>query len=475
MFRERIRFFIELDIVFDIILVALSFIVAIIAREGYLYGNVGVRELFMLFGQQAWILLIAYPFIMVSLFLGKAYGPLRFRPLHSISWMIIKSFIFTVVALAFILFIFKVQLVSRLFLVSFGVIGSCIFILKKFLEISFLQFFRQKGLNLKYIALAGQKDDFDNIINKIKQNPEYGLEIVALIKLGQDKSPNKSEDPRLYYGLEGLEAALKEKVIDYILFAGYKGMEDEIEKGLFICEEHGVETWLVTDFFHMNIAQQDIDDFFGMPVIIFRSSPQFSKAIVVKRLIDILVSAAVLVLCIPLFVLIALITKAESLGPAIFSQKRSGLNGRVFTLYKFRSMVSEAEQEKQELEKFNEMSGPVFKLTNDPRVTRFGRFLRRWSLDEFPQLINVLRGEMSLVGPRPLPVYEAEKLKGWQKRRLRMRPGLTCLWQIRGRSKVDFGKWMEYDLEYIDNWRLWLDFNILFKTIFVVFSSKGAY
>jgi len=325
--------------------------------------------------------------------------------------------------------------------------------------------------------LAGRESDFDNIINKINRNPEYGLEVTALVSFGEKKLSHQNQRPALptYYGLEGLDAVLKEKVVDYILFTSYKNIEEKVEKGLFLCEEHGIEAWLATDFFHMKIAHQDIDDFFGMPVIVFRSSPKFSGRLIVKRALDIIISSASLILCMPLFILIALIIKFESSGPAIFSQKRGGLNGRIFTLYKFRSMISEAEQKRQELERFNEMGGPVFKITNDPRITKVGKFLRRYSLDELPQLFNVLKGEMSLVGPRPLPVYEVEKLTGSQRRRLRMRPGLTCLWQIRGRSNVDFHKWIRYDLEYIDNWCLGLDFYILFKTLFVVFSSKGAY
>jgi len=477
MFRERIKLFIELDVGLDIILTAVSFILAIIAREVYLYNGVGIKELFLIFQQYAWVLLIAYPFLIGSLYIGGAYGPLRFRPFYSISWAAIKSSLFTVLSLVFILFLFKIHIVSRLFLVAFGIIEATLIILKKYLEISFLQFFRERGFNLKFIVLAGGGSDFDNIIKKINQNPEHGLEVAALVNFDKRQPSRQDERPLLpvYYGLKGLSAVLKEKVVDYILFTGYKNKEKEIDKGLFLCEERGVEAWLAADFFQMNIAHQDIDDFFGTPVVVFRSSPKFSGRLIIKRIIDILISSILLLLGIPLFILIALAIKLQSPGPAIFSQKRSGLNGRIFTLYKFRSMVSEADQKQQELERFNEMGGPVFKITNDPRVTKVGKFLRRYSLDELPQLFNVLKGEMSLVGPRPLPDYEVEKLIGRQRRRLRMRPGLTCLWQIKGRSDVDFYKWMGYDLEYIDNWSLDLDFYILFNTLFVVFSSKGAY
>jgi exopolysaccharide biosynthesis polyprenyl glycosylphosphotransferase len=182
-----------------------------------------------------------------------------------------------------------------------------------------------------------------------------------------------------------------------------------------------------------------------------------------------------LVLAVPLSV-IAILIRITSPGPVLFRQQRSGLNGRPFTMLKFRSMVSNAEQLKQELAALNEMSGPVFKLTNDPRITPIGRFLRRYSIDELPQLINVFRGEMSLVGPRPLPVDEVMRFDDLaHRRRLSVKPGLTCLWQISGRNEVkDFKDWVRLDLEYIDNWSLWLDVKILVRTIPVVLSGTGA-
>jgi exopolysaccharide biosynthesis polyprenyl glycosylphosphotransferase len=182
-----------------------------------------------------------------------------------------------------------------------------------------------------------------------------------------------------------------------------------------------------------------------------------------------------IVLSIPLLI-IGLLIRLTSPGPVLFRQQRSGLNGRPFTIYKFRTMVTNAEQLKHELEAMNEMRGPVFKVTNDPRITPIGRFLRKFSFDEFPQLYNVLRGEMSLVGPRPLPVDEVRRFNDLaHRRRLSVKPGLTCLWQISGRNKIcDFRDWVRLDLEYIDNWSIWLDLKILWLTVPVVFTGSGA-
>jgi len=191
-------------------------------------------------------------------------------------------------------------------------------------------------------------------------------------------------------------------------------------------------------------------------------------------MIDKILSFFLIIFFIPLMGLLSLIIRLTYGTPVIFSQKRMGLYGRSFNMHKFRTMVKEAPLQHKGLITLSDVSGPVFKMKNDPRLTKFGKFLRKYSLDELPQLFNVLKGEMSLVGPRPLPIYESEKIQNWQRRRLSMKPGITCLWQIRGRCNISFEDWMEYDLEYIDNWSLKLDFMILLKTLWAVLKTEGA-
>jgi exopolysaccharide biosynthesis polyprenyl glycosylphosphotransferase len=243
-----------------------------------------------------------------------------------------------------------------------------------------------------------------------------------------------------------------------------------------VCEVEGVEAWLVADFFQTEVSQPTFDDFGGRPIMVFRSAPGTSWQSMFKSVVD-FVGAIVLLLVFALpMIIVALIIKATSKGPVMFRQQRAGLNGAPFTMFKFRTMVTNAEQLKQELAALNEMSGPVFKITRDPRVTPIGKWLRKTSVDEFPQLFNVLRGEMSLVGPRPLPVDEVKRFDDVaHRRRLSVKPGLTCLWQISGRSQIsDFKEWVRLDLQYIDNWSLWLDFKILLRTIPVVLFGRGA-
>ena len=249
-----------------------------------------------------------------------------------------------------------------------------------------------------------------------------------------------------------------------------------VEKVIQACELEGVEVWLLADFFKTQISQTALDDFEGRPMLVFRSTPEASWQSLGKQVMDAAAASFLIVVSSPIMLAVALLIKCTSRGPILFRQQRAGLNGKPFTMLKFRSMATDAEQRRHELDVLNEMSGPVFKLSNDPRVTKIGRIIRKFSLDEFPQLINVLRGEMSLVGPRPLPLDEVKRFDELaHRRRLSVKPGITCLWQVSGRNNVnDFRDWVRLDLEYIDNWSLWLDFKILFRTIPVVLLGTGA-
>jgi exopolysaccharide biosynthesis polyprenyl glycosylphosphotransferase len=269
---------------------------------------------------------------------------------------------------------------------------------------------------------------------------------------------------------------LHEHSINGVIVSAKRAFFDQVETAINACELEGIEVWLVADFFKTQISRTSFDDFYGQPVLVFRTVPEASWESVLKQVMDFVGALLLLILFSPAMILAALTIKMVSPGPILFRQQRSGLNGRPFVLYKFRTMVTNAEQLKHELAAMNEMSGPVFKLSNDPRITAVGRILRKFSIDEFPQLLNVLRGEMSLVGPRPLPVDEVKRFNDLaHRRRLSVKPGLTCLWQISGRNNVkDFKDWVRLDLEYIDNWSLWLDCKILCRTVPVVLVGTGA-
>jgi exopolysaccharide biosynthesis polyprenyl glycosylphosphotransferase len=312
------------------------------------------------------------------------------------------------------------------------------------------------------VLLVGTPEKNREFQELLAQHPEWGLHVV-----GQVESDAAS--------LARLPELLHQEPIACVVFNVSQTYFSEIEKAILACETEGVEAWLVADFIKTSIARATLDDFCGKPLLVFRTTPDLSWQLVFKRLIDIVGALVGLAVLGPLVMLPAAVAiKLTSPGPILFRQRRSGLHGRLFTMYKFRSMVDNAEMLRVELETFNEMSGPVFKMTRDPRVTPVGRFLRKTSIDELPQLWNVLRGEMSLVGPRPPIPSEVQQYDAWHRRRLSMKPGLTCLWQISGRNQIGFDHWMKLDLQYIDNWSLWLDFKILMRTIPVVLSGFGA-
>ncbi len=241
------------------------------------------------------------------------------------------------------------------------------------------------------------------------------------------------------------------------------------------CELNKIDLKIVPDLVQMCLGEVIMDDSLGLPMLRLKPVNLSGFNFYFKRLVDVVVSAIFVSLAWPFLLLIMILIKMDSPGPAIFSQKRMGYRGREFNFYKFRSMVANADALLEELKKKNDRIGPAFKMVNDPRITRFGRFIRRYSIDELPQIFNVLKGDMSLVGPRPQVLWEAAHYDDWARRRLRVLPGITGLWQVSGRAELSYEEMIELDIYYIENWTLGLDIKILFKTFFAVLSRHGAY
>jgi exopolysaccharide biosynthesis polyprenyl glycosylphosphotransferase len=272
-----------------------------------------------------------------------------------------------------------------------------------------------------------------------------------------------------------LEQVLGRVPVDEVYVAGNTHLHSvEMQEAVRVCERLGVPFALPATNFRLERARPLDGQAISDGYLHYHSTPDHSSQLAMKRLFDIVSSATAIWLLIPLFVVVMVLIKVTSRGPVFFKQERCGVNGRKFHMLKFRSMVVDAEALKEKLARQNEQTGPVFKMTNDPRGTRVGRFIRKYSIDELPQLINVLRGDMSIVGPRPPLPAEVEKYKAWQRRRLSVRPGLTCIWQVSGRNQITFEKWMYLDLQYIDNWSLASDFNLIFRTVPVVLTGRGA-
>jgi exopolysaccharide biosynthesis polyprenyl glycosylphosphotransferase len=374
-----------------------------------------------------------------------------------------QFFVLLVIFACVVVFVVKQGLISRAALGFYFLMGTVLIFLRVVL---FQAWLRRRGAQVhlrQYILLCGAAKDRAHWKAQFLSQPGKKFEIKAEFDLREE-------------GLAGFIEMLHEKTVDIVVFSLDERIIPQVQEALLACEAEGVEAWVSANFIQTLFTRVQFDQFAGQPLLIYRTTPSISWELVVKRLMDMGGSAVLLLFTLPVMLLIALAVRLDSPGPVLFSQNRSGLRGRAFRMYKFRTMVTNAEQGRAELEDRNEMSGPVFKVKNDPRVTRVGGFLRKSSLDELPQLWNVLRGEMSLVGPRPLPLYETANFGDvTQRRRMSVRPGLTCLWQVRGRNKItNFKDWVILDLEYIDRWSLWLDFQILLRTVPVVLFGWGA-
>jgi len=402
------------------------------------------------------------------------YESFRRKSFFEIVWGIIKSAFFVIIALSTIEFIFKLEFLSRSFILLFFLITCVLLIIERFSIVSFLRHLRRRGYNFRSILLVGTGRRAENFIKLVHKHSEWGLKIIGLIDADKDMAGRTICGETVIGVLDDIPDILNQKAVDEVIFIVPRSWLSIIEKSLLACELRGVRTNIAADFFNLNIARSVSSDIDGMPLLSFQTTIGEEWQLLLKRIFDIILSLAGMILALPIFLAIAVMIKSMSHGPAIFKQVRSGLNGRKFIMYKFRTMVDGAEKMKDDLNGLNEMDGPVFKMKKDPRVIRFGVFLRRSSMDELPQLFNVLKGDMSIVGPRPPITSEVEKYEIWQRRRLSMKPGLTCLWQVNGRNNVDFEKWMRLDLEYIDNWSLGLDFKVILKTIPAVLFSIGS-
>jgi exopolysaccharide biosynthesis polyprenyl glycosylphosphotransferase len=362
--------------------------------------------------------------------------------------------------------------ISRTWILLFGAVAFLLLAIEKLGLRLTSRWVRQQGLNYRTMLLVGTGEGARALAQSIEAHAYWGFKLLGFVTTGPS-TPNDLPAPVLGT-LAELPRIVEENVLDDVIFAVSHRELSDLEPSFALLQEQGVRTRFALDLMPTGISRVELEEFDGMPLLTFARTPTSFPLMVFKRSVDIAVASLLLLLGAPLVVIVALLIRLTSTGGVLYRQTRCGLNGRRFVLYKFRTMVEDAHDRRLELLHLNEMDGPAFKLRRDPRVTRLGRILRKFSLDELPQLWNVLRGDMSLVGPRPPIPEEVAQYTRWQRRRLSMKPGLTCLWQISGRNDVDFNRWMELDLQYIDSWSPGLDFKILLKTIPVVLSGRGA-
>jgi exopolysaccharide biosynthesis polyprenyl glycosylphosphotransferase len=414
------------------------------------------------FEDYLWYILIIFPIVPFLLELQGFYNRPLLASRRQTAWQLFWACAWATLIVILASFLAREQ-PARAVIILFGGISFFLVLVKEELVRRWVQTNIGRQQFRRRLLLVGTEADAGPLREQLKESMHEGMEIVANVNL--------TDLP-----IARLVDLLHDHAVNGVILSAKHIYFGQVEKVIQACELEGVEVWLLADFFKTQISQTTMDDFQGRPMLVFRSTPEPSWQALAKQVLDVVGALALLIVFSLPILVVALLIRLSSAGPVFFRQHRSGLNGRPFTMLKFRSMVTDAEQRQHELAVLNEMSGPVFKITNDPRVTPIGRFLRKFSIDEFPQLINVLRGEMSLVGPRPLPVDEVRRFDDLaHRRRLSVKPGITCLWQVSGRNNVkDFRDWVRLDLEYIDNWTIWLDFKILLRTIPVVLLGTGA-
>ncbi len=415
------------------------------------------------------------------LLLSGRYRSHRTVPLLDESWAVLRVCASGTILFTLALYVFRIDVrllgndqISRAWVLLFGIFASLLLLAEKlFLRVS-SRYVRSRGFNYRTVLIVGTNAAALKIADSIHGHRFWGYRILGFIVNGHTPAqPWPSRYPILGE-LKHITHIIENNVVDDVIFAVSRRDLDRLEDLFLSLQEQGIRTRFAVNLFPHTQARVELEDLDGMPLLSFATGPTSPLPLMAKRVMDIALSSLLLLLGLPMVGAIAALIKVSSHGNVLFRQTRCGLNGRIFTLYKFRTMVEDAEERRRNLEHLNEMNGPVFKLRSDPRVTWLGRFLRRFSLDELPQLWNVVRGDMSLVGPRPPIPEEVARYQRWQRRRLSMKPGLTCLWQVSGRNQIDFDRWMQLDLEYIDSWSPMLDFKILLKTIPAVLSGRGA-
>ena len=365
--------------------------------------------------------------------------------------------------------------ISRTYVLLIGVVDFVLLLVGRAASYWGVAIMRERLSRFHYLLIVGCGPRAREMAALIEESRGMGLRLVGFVDPEGEARPSENLAGYTVFPLDSVGTILQKHVVDEVVFAVNLQELARLEPVMQHCADLGIRTRLQLEFLPPAYSRIYLENFREVQLLSLSSAPDSELRLFFKRIFDVTLSAASLILLSPVLASIAAMIKISSPGPVLFKQTRCGLGGRQFMLYKFRSMINNAEQMRAELHQLNELDGPVFKISDDPRITPVGRWLRRFSLDELPQLWNIFCGDMSFVGPRPAVPEEVEQYEDWQRRRLRMRPGLTCIWVLEGRNHVDFNRWMQLDLKYIDNWSLWLDTKIFLRTIPIVLSGRGAY
>jgi exopolysaccharide biosynthesis polyprenyl glycosylphosphotransferase len=420
-------------------------------------------------------LVLAIPFWCLTLYANGIYLSMRTRSYLEILWAIIKSAALTFLATATAIFFLKNSQTSRLFFILFAVFSFGFILLEKTALFMSAHYVRRQGLNTRRILVVGTGKRAQEFVKKVDAHPEWGFEILGAIDDEPGRGIHLVGRLEVVGTLEDIPRIFHKDAIDEVVFVVPRSRLNSLQDAIHRCETEGVVVTVAVDLFDTLLAKSSVTELDGLPLLHFKTTHAREWELLVKRLFDFAASGLGILVLSPFFLIMAVLIKATSRGPIFFKQSRLGLHGRRFTLYKFRTMRMGAHDVLSDVTDLAAMTTPEFRDKKTSWITPVGKFMRKFSLDELPQLFNVFVGHMSIVGPRPTVPDEVDKYKAWQRRRFSMKPGITCLWQVNGRNNIGFEDWMKLDLEYLDSWSLWLDAKILLKTVPVVLFGIGAY
>lgn len=479
MLKERKEVLILSHKLLDICLTAAAFIGAYLIKK-YLFPVPfrGLTE-----SPNYYIVLLMIIIIWYAIFsLFNLYASYRKRTFAQIFWNTINAVFTGMLVMLFFSYVFKIEDVSRVMMGLFFLLNIGLLAVSKGLIYRTVIRSRRKESNFRNILILGSRERAKDVISAIGSYLDVGYSIMGCLDVdGDDVGKEVKNGIKVIGTIDHLEKILWQEVVDELIISIPLREFKNADKYIALAEDMGISIRIVPDWqlhylmYQPSVTTINFEKFLGIPTMTLISTPFNQGGMLIKSVFDYVFAAFALLFSLPFFLVVASAIKLSSKGTVFFKQERSGLNGRKFMVYKFRTMVADAEARRQELDALDESDGPVFKIKKDPRIIPFiGNFLRKTSMDELPQLINILKGEMSLVGPRPPIPAEVEKYEIWQRRRLSMKPGLTCIWQVTpNRNEVSFKEWMKMDLDYIDSWSLWLDLKILLKTVQVVFMGAG--
>ena len=406
----------------------------------------------------------------------NAYTYQRFTSLRREMKLVAKTALIGTLIVFAADFILRFEYIPRTYVGTFFIVNFLTLTIEKIILFKVAKIVREGGKDRKKVLVVGSGLKAKNFIETVESNLGWGLDVIGLVAEDWLMSGRELYGKKILGTTKEMENILHGNQVEEVIIcaSGSELGRLEFEEVFEICEREGVQIRIHSDFLGKLTKKVTVDHVHGLSIISYLNTPDNEWALYLKRLIDILVSGILLIILLPVFLLIAIVVKLTSEGPVLYEWNVMGFNKKPFRSWKFRTMVVNADAQKEMLMSQNEMRGPVFKIKKDPRITRVGKFLRKFSLDELPQLWSVLKGDMSLVGPRPAFPNELARYDSWHRRKLSIKPGITCLWQITGRNKINnFDEWVRLDLQYVDNWSLWLDLKIFFKTIGVALAGTG--